>query len=200
MNKADLRNNHRQFERHVERSEDFATRLLAAERVVRLEDKQRIAEATILRLSSYWEWFIDQELLDCININSRRLAQYLEVKHKHLNIEMCRAILFRGGYLDFRSVQAAKRFAKDILPDEVNPFRLIEPSTASKVDELFTIKNYLVHRSFAAKRALKKMYRKNYEIRIFQEPGRFLVAHRGRRLRSYIEALRRASTQMEAIV
>src|SRR3990170_2242080 len=196
MRKADLQKNHQWFEGVLDRYRDFSGRLLRARRNVRRQDKKEIVEATALKLCAYWESFVDQELLDCVNINSSKLAEWLDVKPTNLNIEMSRAILFREGYLDFKSVGALKAFAKRVLAQDVNPFRLIQPSTAIKIDELFVIRNYLVHRSFAAKRSLRKMYRRNYRMRYFREPGTFLVAHGGRRLDTYRRALVDASQRM----
>jgi len=201
VRKADLRKNHISFEGSVRRYEDFSNRLLSAQRVVRKQDKKEIAEATLLKLCALWESFVDHELLDCLNINSTKLSQYLDVKlPRNLNRKLCQAILFREGYLDFKNVGSLKGFAKNILPPDANPFRNIDNPTAAKIDEMFVIRNYLSHRSFAAKRSLTKMYWKNYRMRHFREPGTFLNASNAKRLVGYVQSLKRASKQMERII
>jgi len=201
MRKADLRKNHKWFEAVIRRYEDSMNRLLSAKRVVRQQDKKDIAEATLLKLCAYWESFVDHELLDCVNIDSSKLRDHLDARlPRNLNRELCRAILFGDGYLDFKSVGALKGYAKKILPKKTNPFRLIDDPSSRKIDEFFIIRNYLSHYSFAAKRSLTRMYRKNYKMRYFREPGTFLFARNGKRLVTYIESLKKASRQMEGII
>ncbi len=201
MRKADLGKNHEWFEGGIRRHEDFSKRLLNAQRVVRKQDKREIAEATLLKLCALWESFVDHELLDCLNINSTKLSKYLDVKlPRNLNRKLCQAILFREGYLDFKNVGSLKGFAKNILPPDANPFRNIDKPTAEKIDEMFVVRNYLSHRSFAAKRSLTKMYRKKYKMKYFREPGTFLLARNAKRLVAYIEALKKASKQAAKII
>ena len=201
MRKADLRKNHNSFDGAIRRYEDFSRRLLNAQRVVRKQDKKEITEATLLKLCALWESFVDHELLDCLNINSTKLSKYLGVKlPRNLNRKLCQAILFREGYLDFKNVGSLKSFAKKILPPDANPFRLIDKATASKIDEIFVVRNYLSHRSFAAKRSLTSMYRKNYKMKHFREPGTFLFARNAKRLVAYIEDLKKTSKQMAKII
>ncbi len=112
MRKADLTKNHRWFEGVVFRYDDYLNRLLNARRVVRAHDKKEIAEGTVLKLCAYWESFVDRELLDCVNIDSTKLAAYLELKlPKHLKRALCRAIVFGDRFLDFRSIGNLKDFA-----------------------------------------------------------------------------------------
>lgn len=201
MRKADLRKNHKWFEGIVTRHEKSLKRLMNAKRVVRRQDKREIAEATSLKLCAYWESFVDHELLDCVNVNSTKLQQHLDVKlPRNLNRGLCRAILFGDEYLDFQSIGALKGYAKKILPDKVNPFRRIDAATAKKIDELFRVRNYLSHYSFAAKRSLTRMYKKNYKMKRFREPGNFLLAHNAKRILAYSAALSKASHLMARII
>ena len=201
MRKADLTKNHDWFDGAIHRYEDFSRRLLNAQRVVRRQDKKETAEATLLKLCALWESFVDHELLDCLNINSSRLSKFLDVKlPRNLNRKLCKAILFRERYLDFKNVGSVKGFAKKILPSQTNPFKLIDKVTAAKIDEMFVIRNYLAHRSFAAKRALMGLYRKTYKMKYFREPGTFLFSRNSKRLAVYTETLKKASKQMAKII
>lgn len=181
---------------------DFLDRILGAQRVVgSIEDKREIAESTLLRICAYWESFVDEELVDCANIDSSTLPEFTGVRlPTNLPRAVCEAILFRGGYLDFPSVGALKGFAKRALAETVNPFAKIRPATAAKIDEVFTIRNYLAHQSKASRRALMKMYRENYDLGRFQEPGRFLLANNAQMLAEYIGAFIDASQQMRQII
>jgi hypothetical protein len=57
-----------------------------------------------------------------------------------------------------------------------NPFAKITSAQAKKIDEFFTIRNYLAHRSYKARRSLLKVYQDTYGMRNFVEPGTFLLA------------------------
>lgn len=115
MKKADLRKNHLWFEGQVMYYDDFFNRTINAQKVLTLGDKREIAESSLLRLCAYWESFVDQELVDCSNINCSQLQAYVGVRlPKHLSIAMCEAILFGRGYLSFRSVGDTKGVAKKV--------------------------------------------------------------------------------------
>jgi hypothetical protein len=202
MRKADLRKNHEAFEEVLRRYRDFLGRMLGARRVVRTgEDKREIAESALLRICAYWESFVVAEFVDCLNIDSSRLAEHLGVLlPKHLPLSLCEAILLRDGYFDFRSVDDLKSRAKKMLPDHVNPFAKIDKAVAKKIDEVFMIRNYLAHRSKAARRSLDRMYSNTYGFERFREPGAFLLANGYERLKHFVGAFLQASQQMKQIV
>jgi len=201
MRKADLSKNHQKFESTLVDYANYLDRLLNALRVVRPHDKKEIAEGAFLKLCARWESFVDEELVDCVNIDCSKLADFVDAQlPKNLSLDMCRAIIFRGGYLDFRSVAQLKEFAKKILPDHVNPFRLIRSLTARKIDEMLIIRNYLSHYSRKARRALFAIYKQSYSMQVFREPAHFLLANRARRFIEYFRALMDASDQMKGII
>jgi len=202
MRKADLRKNHEKFESAISRYADLLARLLPAQRVVRtVGDKREIAEGALLKLCSHWEAFIVEELVDCVNIDSSALGNYLGLSlPKHLSRDLCEAILMRDGYLDFRSIGDLKGTAKKILPNAINPFEKISKPVCDKIDEVYKIRNYLSHRSKASAKALMRMYSTNHDMKNFLEPGQFLLAYYSKRLLGYFNSFVDASNQMATII
>ncbi len=118
---------------------------------------------------------------------------------EHPSKDLCHALVFGDSYRDFRSSGDLKNFSKRILlPDGGNPFLTIPTSSTKKIDEVYRIRNYLSHYSQKSRRSLMALYRGEYEMDRFYEPGRFLLAYDGRRLWTYFDAFERASNQMRA--
>lgn len=91
-------------------------------------------------------------------------------------------------------------FARRVLPDHVNPFARITIATVQRIDEAFKIRNYLSHQSKASLRSLMRMYKSNYGLKRFKEPGALLLANRYSRLIEYGEAFETASKEMSQII
>lgn len=86
---------------------------------------------------------------------------------------------------------------KKLLPNESNPFLAITLANAKKIDEVFKIRNYLSHYSKSAKKSLMTMYRAEYEMERFLEPGQFVLAYNATRLWAYFSAFEGASKRMQ---
>lgn len=200
MKKADLEHNHDPFDEAVARYRGFMERIVEAERVIHLKtEKQDIAESVLLRLCANWERFVDEHLVDCVNCDHSKLNEFLGVSiPRHPSRNVCQAVLFGGGYKDFKTFGDLKGFTKKVLPDESNPFLEIAAGHATKIDEVFKIRNYLAHYSAQARRTLDRLYEQSYNMERFQEPGRFLLARGGRRMWAYFDAFAGASTDMKA--
>jgi hypothetical protein len=202
MRKADLIKNHNEFEEDLRGYIDFIYRMVVAQRVVKYGDKLEILESLVIRMCALWEAFIEGEMIDCLNIDCSTCKEELQLNlPKHMTRDLCEAILVGLGYLNLRSVGDIKRLAKRIFPDDVNPFRLIRTNpTAKRIDEFYTMRNYLSHYSGKSRRQLHKMYQDSWQLTKFREPGDFLMAYSGKRLVHYIEAFLNASEQMRGII
>ena len=99
---------------------------------------------------------------------------------------------------EIRSFGDLKGFTKKVLPKASNPFLVVTETDSRKIDEVFKIRNYLAHYSASARRALDRVYKDQYALSRFQEPGRFLLASDGRRLWSYFDGFAGASARMKA--
>ncbi len=200
MRKADLKKNHKAFDRTIERYWKFTAKILSAQRVIRTRtEKEDLVESILLRLCAHWERFVDEHLIDCVNVNHSRLSEFLGVTlPMNPTRDVCEGLLYGGGYRDFYSFGDLKGFSKKILPDISNPFLAVQPKHSKKIDEVFTLRNYLAHYSGAARRSLDRMYKSVYKLRRFVEPGRFLVGYEGKRLSAYFDAFEGVSSDMKA--
>jgi hypothetical protein len=202
MRKADLAKIHDEFEEDMDWYIDFLIRMLRAKRVVQYYDKLEILESLVIRLCAIWEVFVGDEMIACLNIDSSKCKEELQLRlPKHLSKDLCEAILVGHGYMDFKSVGDIKSFARKVLPDDVNPFNFIRTNpTAKRIDELYIMRNYLSHYSSKSRRTLHKMYQDSWDLKKFREPGDFLLAYSGKRLVQYIGAFLDASEQMRRII
>jgi hypothetical protein len=202
MRKADLAKNHDWFEEQIDWYMTFLRRTIGAQDIIKeRHDKVEIIEASILRICAFWESFIIEELIDCLNLDCSKFSAHLRLSlPKDMSKDMCAAVLLGDRYLDFKGVSDMKGFANKVLCDENNPFKLIENPMAKKIDEVYVIRNYLSHLSRNSERRLRQMYQNSYNLRNFVRPGDFLLSYRARRLYQYIESFFRSSKQMRGII
>lgn len=198
MRKSDLLKNHEPFEAALARYRGFIERVIAAEQVISTtQEKRDVAESVLLRLCAQWEKFVDEHLVDCVNRDASRLSRHFEVTiPEHPSWDLCHALIVGAGYTDFRSFGDLKGYAKKLLPDESNPFLVVRPQYTKKIDEVFRIRNYLSHYSASARKSLMQMYRTEYEMERFLEPGQFVLAYDAKRLWTYFDAFQGASSDM----
>lgn len=199
MRKSDLAVNHRNLDSELAWYRTFMLKVVEAKRVINtIIEKRNIAESVLLRVLANWESFVDEQLIDCINIDTSKLSSFLGVPMPaHITKNMCEAILFGGGYRDFPSYGALKGFSKKILPETGNPFLHVHSSRTSAIDEMYKIRNYLAHYSSHARRGLMCMYEDKYGYSNFIEPGRFLLGNDGEMLWHYLDMLDAASQDMK---
>lgn len=201
MRKADLTKNHKKLDDTINRYQDFMERIIKAKNVVKkIQEKRDLAESVLLRLCANWESFVEKHLVDCVNVDPSKLTDFLGVPMpKHLSKNLCTALILRDGYLNFPSFDQLKRFTKKLLPDESNPFLAVTGVQPKKIDEVYTIRNYLSHHSARSKRALRRMYENTYGRTNFIEPGLFLLPKNAQKphLWTYFNAFKGASTKMK---
>jgi hypothetical protein len=200
VRKSDLKKNHKPLDEAITRYRGFVGKVLNARRVVgSAVEKRDIAESVLLRLCANWERFLDEHLVDCVNCDHSRLSEYFAVTiPPHPSWDLCHALIIGDSYKDFKSFGQLKGFTKRILPDESNPILSVSKLNIKKIDEVYTIRNYLSHYSQASRRSLQKVYKNDYGMGKFVEPGQFLLAHNARRLWSYFDAFQGASDEMKA--
>ena len=199
MRKADLEHNHKSLDESLSRYRSFLERIIAARRVINsTQEKRDIAESVLLRLCANWESFVDEHIVDCVNVDPSKLGDFLGVSlPAHPSKSLCTALIIGKDYLDFPSFGALKSYTKRLLPDESNPFLSVTKPHAKCIDEAYTIRNYLSHYSTKAKRSLNRMYRDEYGRSRFIEPGHFLLAYQAERLWNYFDAFEAASKEMK---
>jgi hypothetical protein len=200
MKKADLLNNHRSLDEAITRYRTFLEKIVRAQRVVSTAaEKRDLAESTILRVCAHWERFVDEHLVDCVNVDHTKLNEYFDLRiPSNPSKDLCQALVIGVGYTDFRSVGDLKGQSRKLLPEASNPFLAITRAHSDKIDEAYTIRNYLSHYSAKSGKNLMRMYDTTYRMARFVEPGRFLLGYNAQRLWAYLEAFEGASTDMEA--
>ena len=200
MRKADLRQNHRLLEDNINRYREFLERVIKAKNVIKTpQEKRDIAESVLLRLCANWERFLEEHLIDCVNVNPSGLDKFLGVPvPAHPSKNLCAALIFSDKYRSFASFDELKGFSRKLLPDDSNPFLEVTATQKKHINEVYKIRNYLSHYSSKSKRLLQNMYSKEYGLSSFLQPGHFLLAHDARRLWNYFKAFEGASDRMKA--
>jgi hypothetical protein len=204
MRKADLTKNHDWFEQEIIVYTNFLTRVRNPELVKKgfldKYDRYGIIESSIIHICAIWESFVEEELIDCLNLDCSKLAGYLRLDlPRDMNRDLCSAILIGDRYLDF-GIDNIKRRADQVLCDVNNPFKLMNKDTYDKIREVYTIRNYLSHLSRKSRLALLQTYKKSYGLSRLVRPGEFLLSNKAERLIAYIESFLRASQQMRGII
>ncbi len=200
MRKSDLPKNHDPFDEAVARYAAFMEKAINAQRVISTaQEKRDLAESVLLRLCAHWERFVDEHLVDCVNCDSAKLSDFFGVTiPAHPKKGLCQALLFGDGYRDFRDFGALIGFTKKVLDEDSNPFLAISSTHRKRIDEVYRLRNYLSHYSARAKRSVRALYKAEYDLDRFFEPGQFLLAHDARRLWKYFDAFEGASDDMKA--
>jgi hypothetical protein len=200
VRKSNLKKNHGSLDSAIARYRAFMDKIVNAQRVISTaEEKRDIAESVLLRLCAYWERFIDEHLVDCVNRDHTNLSKHFAVTiPDNPSWDLCHALIIGAAYRDFRSFGDLKGYTKKVLPDGSNPFLQIKPAHTKKIDEVYTIRNYLSHYSKASARSLKHVYKTEYGMAHFLEPGQFVLAYNARRLWAYFDAFQGASADMLA--
>ena len=159
---------------------DFLMKIEKSRRVVKERyEKRDVFEAFVFRICANWEILMQDLLIDCFSKDTSKYKDFTGFDvPKHLSLETCKAIILGTGYLDFKSISDLKMQTKRILVPACNPFEKIPKFKGDKIDEFFTIRNYLSHYSDAARRKLDKLYKDKYNLHRFIEPGQFLLAKR----------------------
>ncbi|OGP56251.1 MAG: hypothetical protein A2Y65_03845 [Deltaproteobacteria bacterium RBG_13_52_11] len=199
MRKSDLKKNHKSFDAALARYHGFMNKIVNDQHVIASsQEKRDIAESVLIRLCANWEYFIDEHLVDCVNRDYSLLSDFFSVSiPPNPSWDLCHALIFGQGYLDFRSFGDLKGFSKKILPPKSNPFLAISSAHTAKIDEVYAIRNYLSHYSAKAKRALHRIYKTVYKMDRFLEPGQFVLAYGAQRLWKYFGAFEGASADMK---
>lgn len=191
------------FHLMMNRDIDLLMKIEVARRVIKsLAEKRDIFEAFVFRICASWEILVDDLLVDCLNKDTSRYAEYTGFDlPKNISRETCKAVIIGISYTDFKSVGHLKKKGKQMLVRQYCPFPSITIAQEKKIDEFFIIRNYLAHYSDAAKRSLLKVYQDVYGFKRFVEPGVFLLAReRGAdipRMGDYINNFKNAAHKME---
>lgn len=147
-----------------------------AKEKVSIYDKRQIFEAFVLKVDSEWQSLIRSLFVSCLSIDTTRYSESTcSNVPKHLPWNVCRAMVNGLGFFDFRNLGDIKNLGKKYLVDECNPFKITYDSYGKKIDEFYSIRNFIAHKSHFSYGKLKLMYKNRYNIDRFIKPGKFLM-------------------------
>jgi len=181
--------------------EQLLQKIYADASLLTLNEKRAIYEAFALNICAIWEALVENLLVDCLNQDSGQYSSFLNARlPKHIPREICSAMVTGLNYFDFKSVGHAQNIARKLLADRHNPFKAISKTDSRKIDEFFAIRNYVAHYSGQAERALKQVYKNNYGMSKWTDPGPFLLAFNKKtncsRLQNYIHVFKKAAQDL----
>ena len=171
-----------------------------------LKEKKQIHEAFVLKICATWEILAESIFVECLPWNTSKYSASKGITlPTKLTPNTCKGLISGLGYFSFRNAKDIKDKAKRYLKDRWNPFKEIPSDLITKINEFYIIRNYIAHRSDAARQSLVKMYKKTYGMR-FRPPGNFLFetvtfvesGERGKEIRfaNYSEAFVKAADEM----
>ena len=136
MRKSSLEKTLDLFYERMEWDIDFLTKIHFAKRVVgSREEKTEIYEAFVFKMCATWEILTEELLIDCLNKDTTQFSEFTGFSiPKHLSRNICKAMIVGVRYIDFKSVSDLKRFAKQILVPENNPFKEIPRHLSDSID------------------------------------------------------------------
>jgi len=177
MKKADFIKNHEDFDTWILWHGEMLNRIVKARKIVRTRmEKLELLEALIVRCSAHWEILVEKDIITSLNRDCSYYAAALNLDlKKHPTVDECTAMLIGHRYLDFKSVDDVKKFAKDYLSPHYNPFSAIPNDLGKRVDELMTMRNVLTHYSDYSWRSYYRLMTKKYNYSHVPQPGDFLI-------------------------
>lgn len=201
-----LKKNHLQFENNVRELIKYGIEIITEDfnkkkSKIRKKEKTILVESLLLRSCAYWENFLEKEIILLLGLNNDKFKIYMELpSNTKLNLKLIRAILYGDKYLDFHDIRYHKSYFFKILIDKYNPFKNITTEQLKKINFSYTIRNYLSHYSEYSKKKLYQAYMDNFNYRIFQEPGIFLLKEKGKYFENLIHNFVLVSVNMRSFL
>ena len=170
-------------------------------------EKKQIHEAFVLKICATWEILAENVFVECLLLNTSKYKerQGITLPRRKLTKDICKGLISGLRYFDCGNMSRLKGKANQFLVDHHNPFKEVPSDVTTKINEFYLIRNYIAHRSDAAKQSLKRMYKKSYKMR-FRLPGNFLfdtvgfteAGEKGKEIRfaNYSEAFEKAADEM----
>ena len=157
---------------------DFLNKIANAKsKILKTKEKKEIFEGIIVKITAIWEVSAENLLTDCLTFDTSRYSETKGMRlPKHPNRSVCQGLVTGHGYFNFKNTENLKATARKILVDKYNPFNKITRSQCKKIDDFYTFRQYVAHRSNTSKQNLLKTYKNRYYLKRFQEPGYFLLS------------------------
>jgi hypothetical protein len=154
----------------------FAKVLALRGKVYSNYEASEIIEAFTIKTICDWEWYAEKIICECLKTDTSQLSQQLELNlPKTISNDECVAYLNGLGYFDLKNASNLKSIGKKILTEKKNPFQNISSEARNHIDDFYSLRNYVAHKSSKSRRTLVKAYSK-YNQNDFVEVGDFLLS------------------------
>lgn len=167
-----------------------------------IQEKKSLFETLVIRFDVTWQILLEELFIDSLNWDSseyRKNTGY-DFPGKNLHRQICKAIVIGIKFSDFAKLDDVRRNAKEFLVGKFNPFRSIRSQERNKIEEFYTLRNYIAHASDYQLRKLRKMYKDRYRLKKYPSPGTFLLnrnaGQKFSRLQNYVNSFLNAAKQM----
>jgi len=146
-------------------------------KILKPKEKKEIFEGIVVKITAIWEVLAEDLLIDCLTFDTSRYAKTKGTRlTKRPNRSLCQGLITGLGYFNFKNSEDLKATARKFLVDKYNPFKKITRPRCKKIDEFYTLRQYIAHRSNTSKQKLLKMYKNRYHLKRFRKPGYFLLS------------------------
>jgi hypothetical protein len=145
-------------------------------KILNQKEKKEILEGVVVKITAIWEVLAEDLLTDCLTFDTTKYAKTKGSTYpKHPKRSLCQGLITGHGYFNFKTTEDLKFKARGILVEKYNPFNKITRAMCKKIDEFYTLRQYIAHHSKTSKQKLLKMYKNKYQLKRFSEPGYFLL-------------------------
>ena len=185
MNNKVLDLNHQKFVENVNSLIKYCVDIITSDKthkniLINKQDKSILLESLLLRTCANWESFLEKEIVYLVSLDSSKFKQVMGLpENTKLNHKIIKAIIYSDRYKDFHDIGANKSYFSKILDTKNNPFKSLTSERINMIEFIYKIRNYLSHYSDYAKNKLQSAYEDLYNYKKFQEPGVFLIKHKG---------------------
>jgi len=206
MSIISIKKNHLKFEKNINKLIKYGLEIITENIIVKKDrinkkEKNILLESLLLRSCAYWEIFLEREIIILVSLNSDRFKLYMELpSNTKLNLKLIRAILYGDEYRNFHDIKHFRSYFSKVLVEEYNPFTNITNEQLKKINITYTIRNYLSHYSEYSKKKLYQAYMDNFNYKIFQEPGIFLLKEKGKYFENLIHNFVLVSVNMRSFL
>lgn len=146
-------------------------------KILKTKEKKEIFEGIVVKITAIWEVLAEDLLTDCLTFDTTRYAETKGMRlPKRPNRSLCHSLITGHGYFNFKNTENLKSTARKILVDKYNPFNKITKRQCKKIDDFYTLRQYIAHLSNTSKQNLLKTYKNRYHLKRFREPGYFLLS------------------------
>lgn len=188
---------HDDFETKIENIIQYGLIIIQSSSATSKNEHIIISEGLLLRSCALWESFIEELVVHLISldVNFFKKNMGLAITDK-INKRIIRAILYRDRYQDFNNISSYKGQIKKYIVEKNNSFANITTEQIKKMEFTYTMRNYLSHYSQYSKRKLLQLYKLDYHLNNFHEPGSFLRKSNGKNFEDLLHNFALTSVSM----